>query len=147
VDLLAKTVVGETLVKKHADLDVTTLITVGCVGESTSDPGNCNYVMGDIFHANPTVITGSNNFTFFVQDLCGKGGLPSGPHNCVALSSDPNAPNRGYRDYVRHNIWRRRILMAATNDGQLHFFDAGVYDKVRRSATDSTEVEVFTDGT
>lgn len=130
-------VVGNMLMIKEALVPVGPDTKFSCTGGATSTPAKCRYVMGDIFHANPSVITGPSNFAFFKDDLCGLGGLPSRPNNCVAGST----VDRGYREFVARTIWRRRMLMAATNDGQLHFFDAGVYTKT------STNVPAFTDGT
>jgi hypothetical protein len=129
-------VVGNMLKVKTATLAVGPNTKFSCTGGFAADPSKCEYVMGDIFHANPSVIIGPNNFAFFKDDRCGAAS-PAGPNNCVTSS----LVERGYREYVARNVWRRRMLMAATNDGQLHFFDAGVYTKT------STGVEAFTDGT
>jgi hypothetical protein len=129
-------VVGNLLKVKHEELAVGPDTKFSCTGGAVADPSQCDYVMGDIFHANPSVIIGPNNFAFFKDDLCGAT-APVGPNNCVKNS----VLDRGYREYVARNVWRRRMLMAATNDGQLHFFDAGVY------TVTSSGVDAFTDGT
>ena len=81
-----------------------------------------DYVMGDIFHADPQVFTSPNNLLFFREDL------------------------HGYREFARKNFWRRKMLVVAANDGQLHFVDAGIRTEVIDPTTGET-VERFTDGT
>ena len=161
-DALAKMeqVIGEMVVKKEQTIPADPLFaSFGCTGDTLVPLGStsfeCEFVMGDIFHANPTVITGPSNFNFFKQDLCGKKpALPSGaptpppdpiPNNCDIERG--SLIDRGYREYTARNVWRRRMLLAATNDAQLHFFDAGVYTQVNTSPASTEKVDVFTDGT
>jgi len=98
------------------------------------------YLLGDIFHANPQVTPGASELTYFGLNLCGL--IKSGANNC-----DPDA-NKGYRDFAARVQWRRRMLMVASNDGQLHFFDAGTRANISFDAgdTDAETVDVFTDG-
>ncbi|MEM1180457.1 MAG: hypothetical protein AAGM22_19085 [Acidobacteriota bacterium] len=122
---------------------------VACVGDP-NDPDNlpCQYVMGDIFHSNPVVITSPSDFDFFRQDLCGTPPLSGQPNNCVPpeqFDSAADMRERGYREFARRNVWRRRMLAAATNDGQMHFFDSGKYIQIQDE--ELGDVEVFTDGT
>lgn len=153
-------VIGEMVVKKEEIIPADPLLTsFGCTGGTLVPMGStsfrCQFVMGDIFHANPTVITGPSNFNFFKQDLCGKKPpLPTGvtvpppdpiPNNCDV--DRESLIDRGYREYTARNVWRRRMLLAATNDAQLHFFDAGVYTQVDTSPSSTKKVDVFTDGT
>ena len=69
------------------------------------------YMMGDIFHSDPVVISSPSNFSFFVEDL----------------GADVNG-NGGYRDFVLKHRTRRRMLAVGSNDGQVHLLDAGVYN-------------------
>ncbi|MEM1203888.1 MAG: hypothetical protein AAGN66_11725 [Acidobacteriota bacterium] len=138
--------IGETLHIKEKVIFNADGTEVGCTGDPTQVP--CRYVMGDIFHANPVVLASPDNFDLFTQDLCGTPPPRGQPNNCVPTDQFNNAAEmevRGYREYVRRNVWRRRMLAAATNDGQLHFFDAGTY--VNIDDPNLGEVEVFTDGT
>ncbi len=80
------------------------------------------YVLGDIFHADPEVATSPNHLRYFRSDL------------------------NGYREFSRSHFWRRRMLIVAANDGQLHFFDAGIR-KLIYDPTLGRQVERFTDGT
>ncbi|MEM7587109.1 MAG: hypothetical protein AAF560_27215 [Acidobacteriota bacterium] len=80
------------------------------------------YVLGDIFHADPEVITSPNHLRYFRSDLA------------------------GYRDFARSHFWRRKMLIVAANDGQLHFFDAGIR-KLIYDPTLRRQVPRFTDGT
>ncbi|NJL26418.1 MAG: hypothetical protein HC897_00395 [Thermoanaerobaculia bacterium] len=108
------------------------------------------WVLGDIFHANPLVISTPNDFTYFAADLCGADqSEASPPSNCTPSAAFGGNPEliyqRGYRQYVRRNVWRRRMLFVATNDGQLHAFDAGTH-RVERTAGGDL-IDVFDDGT
>lgn len=80
------------------------------------------YVMGDIFHADPEVLTSPNNLRYFRQNL------------------------NGYQTFSRGHFWRRKMLIVAANDGQLHFFDAGIR-KLIYDPTLARDVARFSDGT
>lgn len=100
-----------------------------------------DYLLGDVFHTTTTVASGPSNLEFRRQDLCGAETQPT-PNNCVAFPAAQieDARIRGYRNFVRRGGWYRNMLTVGANDGQLHFFDAGV-----RAEIDDNEV--FTDGT
>jgi hypothetical protein len=85
-------------------------------------PQEFTYVLGDIFHADPEVLGGPTNLIYFRDDL------------------------NGYQDYAEQHFWRRKMLAVAANDGQLHFFDAGIRTEVFDPFAGVT-VERFTDGT
>ena len=90
-----------------------------------SDGVSDAYILGDVFHANPVSFGSPVNFRFFADNL------------------------EGYRDFARKHAWRRKMLVAATNDGQLHFFDAGVRQFVLNDFTENDltdRIEVFNDG-
>ena len=61
------------------------------------------FVMGDVFHANPQVIGGPQNSIYFQQDF----------------------PD--YREFAREQQNRRKLLLVGSNDGLLHAFDAGQF--------------------
>jgi hypothetical protein len=69
------------------------------------EPGTVTveYVMGDVFHANPQVIGGPQNSVYFSLDF------------------------PGYRKFAQEQQNRRKILVVGSNDGQLHVFDAGQF--------------------
>ena len=74
-------------------------------------------VAGDFFHSDPLLVAGPQNFFYLANDLEGNG------EACDAVSN----PNRGYRCFFEEHRRRRRVLLAGSNDGQLHAFDAGIY--------------------
>lgn len=80
------------------------------------------YVLGDIFHSEPQVVSSPNDLIYFRLDL------------------------GGYREFVDENFWRRKMLIVGANDGQLHFFDSGVRTLVFDPSL-GVDVERFTDGT
>ncbi len=90
--------------------------------KTTPDPDDptltMNYLLGDIFHSDPVLVTAPNDQIYFSRDLFGSGVDPS-PDFC---STSP----AGYRCFAEQHRNRRRMLLAASNDGQLHAFDAGI---------------------
>jgi hypothetical protein len=63
--------------------------------------------LGDIFHSSPVLVGRPNNFAFFTANL------------------------NGYQDYLNTYGTRRRVLYVGSNDGLLHAFDAGAWDRNR----------------
>ncbi len=92
------------------------------------------YVLGDIFHSNPRVISSPDRFRYFAADLNSNG----------RACDDPVAPNPGYRCFFSKHERRRKVVVAGSNDGQLHAFDAGIFDgEVRDGAVEG----LFDNGT
>src|SRR6185369_2150486 len=58
---------------------------------------------------------------------------------CTNKASD----NPGYRCYAEKHRKRRKLLMIGANDGQLHAFDAGTWDTVKKAFNNGTGAEVF----
>lgn len=87
------------------------------------------YVLGDIFHSDPAVVDRPNDFGFFSANLESQG---------EPCSTDP-----GYRCFAQEHARRRKMLVVGSNDGQLHFFDAGVWDPSRARFGDGTGAELF----
>jgi Tfp pilus tip-associated adhesin PilY1 len=61
--------------------------------------------LGDIFHSSPLLVGRPNNFPFFTSNL------------------------NGYQDFFNTYGKRRRVLYVGSNDGLLHAFDAGAWDR------------------
>lgn len=76
------------------------------------------YVLGDIFHSNPRVLSSPDRFRYFAADLFGNG----------KACDDAIDPNPGYQCFFRKHEWRRKVVVVGSNDGQLHAFDAGIFD-------------------
>ncbi len=112
------------------------------------DGNTDSFVLGDVFHASPVAISGPSNFTYFANDLCGPVQRTDKPDNCIPPNSLFVNENRGYRQFAADHVWRRRMLAAATNDGQIHFFDAGVRQLVDNDFTPAAndKIELFNDG-
>ncbi|HEY0511176.1 MAG TPA: PilC/PilY family type IV pilus protein [Thermoanaerobaculia bacterium] len=89
------------------------------------------YVLGDIFHADPVLVDRPNDFSFYSANLYAN---PS----ATDCSTDP-----GYRCFAQQQTHRRKMLLVGTNDGQLHAIDAGVWDNTAGSFTDGTGEEIF----
>lgn len=85
----------------------------------TPIPGQTiEYLLGDIFHADPLVIDRPNDFLRFATNL---GGASNPDTKCLT-------PDRGYLCWALKHQTRRKLILAASNDGQLHAFDAGIWD-------------------
>ncbi len=106
------------------------------------------FALGDIFHASPVAISGPSNFTYFANDQCGPAQRTDIPNNCVSPTALAVDQDRGYRQFAADHVWRRRMLAAPTNDGQLHFFDTGIRQLVPNDFTTQVgdTIELFNDG-
>ncbi|MEM6792454.1 MAG: hypothetical protein AAF725_00600 [Acidobacteriota bacterium] len=139
--------VGELVRKKQRSIQDENGEEIQCTGDPRDNSEPCTYVLGDVFHANPQVTAAANDFDFFRQDLCGVPLEPGTPTSCVPAEEFASAAemrDRGYREFARRTTWRRRMLTTATNDGQLHFFDAGKYIAIDQPS--GPDIDVFTDG-
>lgn len=116
----ANTIMANTLEIKSA--------TVQVAGSPDQD---ITYVLGDIFHADPVLIDRPNDFSLYAANLYAK----TGATDCTA--------NPGYRCFAQQQSHRRKMLLVGTNDGQLHAFDAGIWDKDTQLFTDGTGKELF----
>ena len=114
----ARKVIARTLQIKEATVDL--------AGGGTR---SIRYVLGDIFHSDPAVVDRPNDFGFFSANLESQG------EDC---DDDP-----GYRCFATKHARRRKMLVVGSNDGQLHFFDAGVWDDTRKQFGDGTGAELF----
>lgn len=85
---------------------------------STSD---ITYLLGDVFHSNPRVLDQPGNFDYYTKDLY------AGSRLCNA-DPDPNrTPPVSYKWFADRHLCRRKMLFVGSNDGQLHAFDAGIF--------------------
>lgn len=75
--------------------------------ETPLDDETINFLLGDIFHSNPLVLGGPENFTYFIQN------------------------KDGYEDFALKNRVRRKIVFVGANDGQMHAFDAGSFSATK----------------
>ena len=103
------------------------------------------YILGDIFHSDPRVLGGPDNFTYWVADVGGNGSLPLDDY-CDTEDGSPD----GYRCYFAKQRNRRKLLLAGANDGQVHAFDAGNFRATCDLNTDTSEqfvVGEFDNGT
>lgn len=107
--------------------DVVEFILAEKQGQATDpDTGtttNIQYVMGDIFHANPTVVNAPSNFNFYTKDLYWNQPL------CGESIEDTQARGNqiSYTWFSNKYLCRRILLAAGSNDGQLHVFDGGIF--------------------
>jgi hypothetical protein len=105
-------IIGQTLVQKEVTREVP--------DTSTTDPNDTRtvtyeFVLGDLFHSDPLYVERPNDFDLYRSD------------NGNPLTS----VNPGYREFVDKHRFRRKMLAIGSNDGQLHFFDAGRYESDR----------------
>jgi hypothetical protein len=113
-------VIKYTLQQKFAHVDATT---------------DTRFVLGDIFHSNPVLVSAPGRITYFDADV------PNPPGTNAACTPT----NKGYRCFRSKYQLRRRLVAVGSNDGQLHLFDGGIYrDNVTPKAFDSgTGKEIF----
>ena len=113
-------IIGKTLARK-----------TGTIEPLSGPPIDIEYVLGDIFHSDPVVVDHPNDFTLYTANLYG---------DPVAVDC---AGDRGYRCFAEKHRRRRKMLAVGSNDGQLHVFDAGVWDAGNARFTDGTGREIF----
>ncbi len=84
--------------------------------DGTTEIQQLIYVLGDIFHSDPLVLSSPNDFSLFSVDFQGNG----------KPCDDVSEPNPGYRCFFEKHLYRRKMLIVGSNDGQVHSFDAGI---------------------
>lgn len=105
--------------------------------EDPDSPGNFfDYILGDFFHSDPLVYGNPDNFAYWVGDVEGSGTLP--------LEDPCDISPDGYRCFFAKHRYRRKVIIAGTNDGQAHVFDAGFFRGPGGSATGSCETNPVT---
>ena len=72
--------------------------------------------LGDIYHSQPVLVNPPNKAMYFFDYGFSKSG-ENGAHD--------------YPDFMRKHAKRRRVVLAGANDGMLHAFDGGVWDRDR----------------
>lgn len=123
-ELQATNVIEKTLVEKNAVIDNE---------DGTTTP--ITYVLGDVFHSNPTVIDRPDDFSEFAANRY-HGDTDADGQTCVAAST-------GYRCFARKHEFRRKMLAVGANDGMLHLFDAGTWDESEERFGNGTGTELF----
>ena len=103
----AQQMVRETLQKQTATI----------TDPDTGTTRSVTYVLGDSFHSNSLLVEGAADFTKLALDLEGNG------NTC----DDTTSPNLGYRCFFERHLRRRRVILGSSNDGQVHAFDAGIF--------------------
>ncbi|TNF75470.1 MAG: hypothetical protein EP299_06220, partial [Acidobacteria bacterium] len=88
------------------------------------------YILGDIFHSDPAVVGVPENGRYFASDL-----FSTSPFSCT--------DNPGYRCFFDKHQYRRQVLLAGANDGQIHAFDLATYEYTADPAVDGA----FNNGT
>ena len=95
--------------------------------DPAGDPTDSQWSLGDIYHSQPVVVNPPNNFMYF--------------------SDYGQGPAHDYLSFRSKHANRRRVVLAGANDGQLHAFDGGFYDRDETNFDDrhdmGTGKEVF----
>ncbi len=79
-------------------------------------PKDITYLLGDIFHSNPILLSTPDRARYFTQNFKNDG------KTCAQ-------GDRGYRCFANKHQRRRKMLLVGSNDQQLHIFDAGIFRK------------------
>jgi hypothetical protein len=104
----------------RATINDTLAIREATIADDDSPDGTTalDFVLGDFFHGDPTVVAAPANFFYLANDLEGNG----------AACDDISTPNLGYRCFWEKHRYRRRVVVGASNDGQVHAFDGGQFE-------------------
>ena len=78
--------------------------------DGTTTPTTIRYILGDVFHSNPLVVGNPPNVQYFALDV------------------------DGYQDFAEEHRLRRKMLLVGANDGMLHAFDAGMFNRTNTAA-------------
>ncbi len=73
-----------------------------------------SYLLGDIFHSNPILLSTPSRARYFADDL-------------YSLKKKCSDGDPGYRCFAKKHERRRKMLVVGANDQQLHIFDAGIF--------------------
>ncbi|MFY9823843.1 MAG: PilC/PilY family type IV pilus protein [Thermoanaerobaculia bacterium] len=85
------------------------------ITDSLGNTSTITFLLDDIFHSNPLVLSSPSRSIYYNANLNTKG------QTCT--SGDP-----GYKCFALKHEFRRKMLAVGDNDQQLHIFDAGLYD-------------------
>jgi len=108
-------IIDFTLAQKRAEIDNPA---------DADNPFHIQYLLGDIFHSNPLVLNPPADFEFFTKDLywgralCGES---------AETTANRGAEKLSYTYFSNANLCRRVMIFAGADDGQLHAFDAGMF--------------------
>ena len=83
----------------------------------TSDPKSYSHKLGDIFHSETAVLLPPKYFQYISSNLTPKAGACGTLKDC------------SYDTFRRRHQFRRKVAFVGSNDGFLHAFEAGVYDR------------------
>lgn len=126
-------IVGDTTSENNATASANAAIVTSLLEKEgtieTPDPADptstiqepVTFLMGDIFHADPTVFGRPSSFGLYTSDPYLNQPL------CGAAPDPARYPPPSYRWFADRNFCRRSVMLAASNDGQLHAFDAGIF--------------------
>ena len=84
---------------------------------SQADIPAYSHRLGDIFHSEPTMLLPPKRFPFLSLNVNPRAGT------CGLL------PDCSYASFARFHRYRRKTVFVESNDGFLHAFDAGVWDR------------------
>jgi Tfp pilus tip-associated adhesin PilY1 len=119
-------------------MKTTVVVKSSTIQNGTATPTPVDYVLGDTFHADPTIVDRPSDFDLYAAQLY---------KNSLACGDDAagNPRNPSYKCWADKHKRRRKMLAIAANDGQLHFFDAGIYrpSALPPAFDDGTGYELF----
>src|SRR5207248_6017304 len=81
--------------------------------------------LGDIFHSEPLELDPPRYFQFLTANLTPRIGAPG----ACGFLPDSSAADCSYGSFANQFSKRRKVLFVGSNDGFLHAFDAGVWDR------------------
>jgi hypothetical protein len=107
------------------------------IDNGSGTPVPITFVLGDTFHADPTIVDKPNDVGRYLANLYGN------TQPCADDAATGLPKNPGYKCFADKEQFRRKMLAIAADDGQLHFFDAGIYHTGTLKFDDGTGTELF----
>lgn len=105
-----------------------------------------DYLLGEIFHSDPVVVGAPENFRYYAADLFTDRPTKALFAQGLTRACETGGKNDGFVCFFERHRYRRKIVLVGSNDGQLHAFDAGVFDGDFDDTTGAVTGE-YTNGT
>jgi hypothetical protein len=117
----ADAIIKKTLAIKQDTITFTLIHDPDDTSDDETITSDISYLMGDIFHSNPVVWGQPAKFDLYTQDPY------KGAALCGTAADTTRQAEVSYVAFADRNACRRKLLVAGSNDGQLHVFDAGIF--------------------
>ena len=123
-------VVGDSASESNASQEATDAIRTTLQEKVSDSSFTGRFIVGDFFHSDPVMVAGPKHVQYIQHEL--RSGLLSS--DCRLPNGDFDFSSPHYLCFFEKHRQRRQTILAGSNDGQIHAFDAGefAYDALSR---------------